>query len=145
MDRTPSDPFRIVVVDDEPSIRYGLRLRLDSEPDLQVVGETANGTEAIELVRQLGPDLVLMDLRLPGPDGFRATTALRRMCPSTPIVILTLYDNMAVRRQARRAGANDFVSKHDGEAALIASVRRVLTGLHERATATSGPSTDEAT
>lgn len=127
MDRSPSDRFRIVVVDGESSIRRGLQIRLDTEPDLQVVGTTATGSEAIELLRELQPDLVLIDVPLPTTGGFDATTALRRAFPTIPVVMLTLYDEASVRQQAREAGAAAFVSKHDGDAALLHAVRHQLT------------------
>ena len=126
MDRSPTGPFRIVIVDDEPSIRRGLQIRLDTEPDLQVVGTTATGAQAIELVRDLRPDLVLMDVRLPAMDGFAATTARRRACPAIPVVLLTLYDDVAARHKAAQVGAAAFVSKHEGDAALLRAVREQL-------------------
>ena len=126
MDDSPSGRFRIVVVDDESSIRRGLQIRLDTEPDLKVVGTTATGAEAIELVRQLQPDLVLMDVRLPAMDGFDATTALRRTYPTVPVVMLSLYDDAAARQRARESGAAAFVSKHDGDSALLRVLRHHL-------------------
>lgn len=133
MHDSPSGPCRIVVVDDESSIRQGLQIRLDTEPDLQVVGTTATGAEAIELVRTLQPHLVLMDARLPAMDGFAATTALRGAFPSIPVVMLTLHDDAATRRKAREAGAAAFVSKHDGDSTLLRTLRHQL---HDTATPT---------
>ena len=126
MKDTPQSACRIVVVDDESSIRRGLKIRLDTESDLRVVGATATGAQAVELVRALQPDLVLMDVRLPGMDGFDATAALRRAFPSIPVVMLTLYDDTATRQQARDAGAAALVSKHDGDAALLRVLREQL-------------------
>lgn len=126
MDGSPSPRFRIVVVDDERSIRRGLQIRLETEPDMEVVGTSATGAEALALVERLQPDLVLMDVRLPGLDGFDATTALRRTCPGTPVVLLSLYDDAASRRRAQQAGAAAFVSKHDGDGALLRTLRHQL-------------------
>ena len=128
MDGSPSGRRRIVVVDDESSVRHGLQLRLDTEPDLEVVGTTATGADAIELVRRLQPDLVLMDVRLPAMDGFAATTALRRTYPTIPVVMLSLYDDAATRTMAREAGAAAFVSKHDRDSALLRTLRHQLHG-----------------
>ena len=126
MKDTRSTPFRIVVVDDEPSIRRGLKIRLDTEHDLHVVGATATGAQALELVRELRPDLVLMDVRLPVVDGFDTTRALRRSFPSIPVVMLTLYDDATARQKAHEAGAAALLSKHDGDTALLHVLRQQL-------------------
>ena len=145
MDGSPSGPFRIVVVDDESRVRRGLQIRLDTEPDLQVVASCATGEEAIELVRELRPDLVLMDVRLPTMDGFDTTMALRRTSPAIPVVMLTLHDTAAARRQALQAGAAAFVSKHDGDAVLLRAVRQQLTDVAAAPTRASRPSPRTAT
>ena len=127
MDRSPSDRFRIVVVDGEPCIRHGLQIRLDTEPDLRVVGTAATGSEALELVRERRPDLVLIDVPLPATGGFAAIAALGSASPSVPVVVLTLYDDAETRQRANAAGATALVSKHDGDTALLRAIRHHLT------------------
>lgn len=126
MDGSSSGTARIVVVDDEANVRVGLKLRLDTEPDLEVIGTAATGAEAIGLVRRLRPDLVLMDVRLPAMDGFETTAALRRTCPTVAVVMLSLYDEVTTRQRAREVGAAAFVSKHDGDHALLRTIRHQL-------------------
>ena len=118
-----SNPIKIVLVDDQPQVRMGMRMRLALEPDLAVVGEAGDGRSALELVPELRPDVVLMDVAMPGMDGMTATAALREVAPESAVVILSLYDNTAMRAQARVAGAVSFVAKHDGDLPLLSAIR----------------------
>jgi DNA-binding NarL/FixJ family response regulator len=123
--------IRLLLVDDRPAIRRGLRIWLALEPNMEVVGEASDGAEAISLARALHPDVVLMDVEMPGMDGVSATAALRSVVPQSAVVILTLYDDAATRTRAREAGAAAFVAKHRIEETLLAEIRRVAMA-HEK-------------
>lgn len=118
-----STPIKIVLVDDQPQVRMGMRMRLGIEPDLDVIGEAGDGRAALALIPELRPDVVLMDVAMPGMDGMTATAALREVAPDSAVVILSLYDNTAMRAQARVAGAVNFVAKHDGDVPLLLAIR----------------------
>jgi DNA-binding NarL/FixJ family response regulator len=99
-------------------------MRFALEPDLEVVGEAGDAVEAITLARALRPDVVLMDVEMPGVDGIAALAALRQAAPHSTVVIFTLYDVDAMRARARDAGAAAFVAKHETEETLLAAIRR---------------------
>jgi DNA-binding NarL/FixJ family response regulator len=122
-------PIRVFLVDDEPTVRRGLRMQLELEADMAVVGEAADGRAAIEQLATTTPDVVLMDLQMAGVDGLSATSALRVHQPSLPVVILSLHDGLRTRSEALAAGARAFVSKHDPAGVLLATIRRVATEL----------------
>src|SRR5215218_7362078 len=106
-----SEPIRILVADDHAVVRQGLRLFLDLQPDLAVVGEASDGAEAVERVRDLRPDLVVMDLVMPGTDGVRATRALRTVSPETKVLVLTSFADDEHVVAALQAGAAGYVLK----------------------------------
>jgi DNA-binding NarL/FixJ family response regulator len=116
--------IRLLLVDDQPAVRRGLRMRFALESDLEVVGEAGDATEAILLARALRPAVVLMDVEMPGVDGIAAIAALRQAAPHSTVVIFTLYDEDAMRARAREAGAAAFVAKHQTEETLLAAIRR---------------------
>ncbi len=116
---------RLLIVDDQPSVRQGLRMFLELEPDIEVVGEAGDGREALDLASSLRPDVVLMDARMPTMDGFAATAALRHEMPGCKIVVLSLYDDPDTRARALSSGAAAFVPKHRVEDALLSTVRRL--------------------
>jgi len=118
-------PIRVLLVDDRPTVQTGLKIWLSLESDLEVVGEASDGSEAISLTQALRPDVVLMDVEMPGMDGISATAALRSVAPRSAVVILTLHDDAATRTRAREAGAAAFVAKHQMEETLLAEIRRV--------------------
>ena len=117
-------PIRLLLVDDQPAVRRGLRMRFALEPDLEVVGEAGGVAEAISLARALHPDVVLMDVEMPGVSGIAAIATLRRVAPHSTVVIVTLYDDAATRTRAQEAGAAAFVAKHRMEETLLAEIRR---------------------
>ncbi len=119
----------IVLVDDQATVRRGLRMRLTMEADIEVVGEAGSGEAALRLVRSLSPDVVLMDVEMPGMDGIDATAALRAAAPQVAVVILSLYDDARTRARAREAGAAAFVAKHQAKTTLLTTIRRVVSGI----------------
>ena len=117
-------PIRLLLVDDQPAVRRGLRMRFALEPDLEVIGEAGDATEAISLAQTLGPDVVLMDVDMSDIDGILAIAMLRQVAPHSTVVIFTLYDDAAMRARVRGAGAAAFVAKHQTEEALLVAIRR---------------------
>ena len=123
-----TDPIRVLLVDDQPLIRLGFRMVLDAEPDVEVVGEAADGAEAIAQVAAIGPDVVLMDVRMPGTDGIAATDAIVRSHPATRVLVLTTFDLDEYAFAAIRAGASGFLLKDAERHELVAAVRAVHRG-----------------
>ncbi|MFD5426948.1 response regulator [Streptomyces sp. NPDC127084] len=121
--------MRVVLADDERMVRTALRVIIDAEPDLDVVGEASTGAEAVSLVRRLRPDVVLMDVRMPEVDGIRATERLlRTVDPAPRIVVVTTFENDSYVYDALRAGAAGFLLKRCGAQHLVAAVRLVARG-----------------
>ncbi|MGH1504270.1 MAG: response regulator [Acidimicrobiales bacterium] len=140
------DAVRVLLVDDQAMLRGGLRLIIDNEHDLVVVGEAGDGDEALRLVRSARPDVVLMDIQMPVMDGLAATPLLLAEAPDTKVLVLTTFETDDYIFDALRAGASGFLLKNAppedlldairvvarGEALLSPSVtRRVITGLNE--------------
>ena len=116
--------IKLMVVDDEPRVRNGLRMWLALESDVDVVGEAGDGTDALALARTLRPDVVLMDVAMPGMDGLATTAAFRANRPDSAVVMLSLHDDDATRAQAKAAGACAFVGKHEAADTLLTVIRR---------------------
>ncbi|WP_055525687.1 response regulator transcription factor [Streptomyces graminilatus] len=122
-------PITVLLVDDEPLVRAGLRAVLGAQPDIDVVGETADGAAAIPLVRQLRPDVVAMDVRMPLMDGIEATRAILRTVPEPPkILVVTTFENDEYVYEALRAGADGFLLKRARPAEIVHAVRLVAEG-----------------
>ncbi len=115
----------LVIADDQGMVRAGFRSLLEAEPDLEVVGDAANGEEAVEVVRRLRPDVVLMDIRMPVLDGIAATRRLVDEQPATKVLVLTTFDLDEYVFEALRAGASGFLLK-DAPAEELASAIRVV-------------------
>jgi len=115
--------IRLLLVDDQPAVRRGLRMRLALEPDFLVAGEAEDGVAALALMPILRPDIVLMDAQMPRMDGIIATVALRAAYPNAAVVILSLHDDQATRKQATAAGATAFLSKQASDTTLMAVLR----------------------
>lgn len=122
------EPIRILVADDHAVVRQGLRLFLDLQPDLTVVGEASDGAEALEQVKALRPDLVLMDLSMPGTDGVQATRALRAELPETKVLVLTSFTDDEHVVAALQAGAAGYLLKDSRPEEVADAVRSVSRG-----------------
>jgi DNA-binding NarL/FixJ family response regulator len=123
-----SERIRIIVVDDQAIVREGLVTVLSLLPDIEVLGEGANGAIAVELVERLRPDVVLMDLRMPVLDGLAATKQIVAEHPEVAILILTTFADEASVIDALRAGARGYLTKDAGRAEVAAAVRAVAQG-----------------
>ncbi len=120
--------IRVLLADDQALVRGGLRLILDAESDIDVVGEAADGEAAVELALETAPDLVLMDIRMPVLDGIEATRRLISALPSTRVVMLTTFDLDDYVVDAFRAGASGFILKTAPPPQLVAAIRTVHIG-----------------
>lgn len=123
-----STPIRILVADDHPVVRAGLVALIEAAGDLEVVGTASTGLEAVDVARALSPDVVLMDLRMPGLDGDEATARIVGADPRTRVVILTTYESDDAILSAIEAGASGYLLKAAPEAELLAGIRAVAAG-----------------
>jgi DNA-binding NarL/FixJ family response regulator len=141
----------VLLVDDQALVRGGLRLIVEAEPDLQVVGEAADGAEAVALAARLHPEVVLMDVRMPVLDGITATQRLLHRVPQAKVIMLTTFDLDEYVLDAFRVGASGFVLKTAPPGQLVAAIRTIVLGeallapastrkLIERATRRTTPS-----
>ncbi|WP_327072157.1 response regulator transcription factor [Kitasatospora purpeofusca] len=119
---------RVLLVDDEELLRLAFGMILRAEPDMEPVGEAADGAAAVELARRLRPDVVLMDVRMPGTDGIEATRLLLREVPGTRVLVLTTFDLDAYAFEALRAGASGFLLKNSRPEELLGAIRDVARG-----------------
>ncbi len=122
--------LRILIVDDHGVMRAGLRALLNAEVDLDVVGEAATSDEALQQVSRLRPDIVLMDISMPGSagNGIEATRRLRELAPNTRVLILTMHEDKGLLREAIRAGASGYILKRAAEAELKNALETVAQG-----------------
>ncbi|BDH05084.1 response regulator transcription factor [Streptomyces seoulensis] len=122
-------PVTVLLVDDEPLVRAGLRAVLGAQPDIEVVGEAADGAAVIPLVRSLRPDVVAMDVRMPLLDGIEATRAVLRTVPDPPkILVVTTFEDDEYVYEALRAGADGFLLKRSRPEEIVHAVRLVAAG-----------------
>ncbi|MGW2648515.1 response regulator [Streptomyces sp. NPDC001393] len=119
---------RVVLADDQPLVRSGLRVIMADHPDLEVVGEAATGAEAVQLVRDASPDVVVMDIRMPGMDGIEATRLITADSATTRVLVLTTFDEDDHVYGALRAGASGFVVKDMALDDILAAIRVVAAG-----------------
>jgi DNA-binding NarL/FixJ family response regulator len=121
-------PVRVVLADDQEMVRAGLRMLIDFQPDLEVVGEAADGLEAVEVVTRLRPDVVLMDVRMPRCDGIEAARRVLATVPDVAVVVLTTFDEDASLAEALRAGVSGFLLKTAPPEQLLHAIRTVAAG-----------------
>ncbi|WP_327069418.1 response regulator transcription factor [Kitasatospora sp. NBC_01250] len=120
--------IRVLLVDDQPLLRVAFTLVLDSQPDLAVAGEAEDGAQAVRLVLEHRPDVVLMDVRMPGMDGIEATRRIVEESPDTKVLIMTTFDLDEYAFAALRAGASGFMLKNAQPAELLSAIRSVAAG-----------------
>lgn len=120
--------IRVLIAEDHAIVREGVRLILSAQPDMDVVGEATNGLEAVELADRLRPDVVCMDLSMPGIGGIEATRRIRRVLPSAAVLALTVHDSDEYFFEMLQAGASGYVLKGASGTDLVAAVRSVAGG-----------------
>ena len=123
-----SQPIRVLLVDDHAVVRSGLAGFLLAFDDLKLVGEAASGEEAVSLCRQVQPDVVLMDLMLPGMDGAEATRAIRERCPDIKVIVLTSFQEEELVQRALQAGAISYLLKNVSVDELAEAIRAAVAG-----------------
>ncbi|MGD9932907.1 MAG: response regulator transcription factor [Dehalococcoidia bacterium] len=117
--------IRVLVADDEATVRRGLRMQLHTESDIEVVGEAWDRDSAVALTDRLRPDVVVMDVRMPrGIEGIEAAGILRERFPATPVIVLTMHDDARTRAQSAEVGAVAFVAKGEPCTRLVDAIRR---------------------
>jgi two-component system response regulator NreC len=120
--------LRVIIVDDHAVLRTGLRLLLDAESDIEVVGEAKNGQEAIPLVQEIKPDVIILDLTMPGLGGLNTLEELRRLFPFCRVLVLTMHKDEGYLRRALAAGAMGYVLKQSDDQELLVALRAVARG-----------------
>jgi two-component system response regulator DegU len=118
--------IKLLLVDNETTVRQGLRMRLALEPDFTIVGEAENGIEALKLAQAVQPDVVVMDVEMPEMDGITAAKGLQSMSPPVTVVMSSIHDDARTRSRAKAAGAAAFVGKQEGVELLIDTIRQVV-------------------
>ncbi len=120
--------MRVLIVDDHPVTRDGLRSALSTSEDVEVVGEATNGEEAVAAVKELSPEVVFMDVRMPGMDGLEATRVIRDIAPDTKVILFTIEESRAAIADAIRAGVSGYLLKDVSASELIQAARLALEG-----------------
>ncbi len=123
-----NDTIRVLIADDHGLVRNGLRLMLEDEPDMLVVGEAGDGAEALELADELEPDVILLDISMPPPDGIEVARRLRDKHCRSRVLMLTMHEDPDLVREAREAGATGYLLKRAAADDLIVAVRTVAGG-----------------
>lgn len=123
-----SDPIRILLADDHAVMRTGLRLILERQPDFSVIGEAADGRQAVALALQNHPDVIVMDVTMPNLNGIEATRQICAALPQTGVVMLSMHSDEAYVLRALKAGARGYLLKESAESDLIAAIRAVKAG-----------------
>ncbi|HEC21959.1 MAG TPA: response regulator transcription factor [Chloroflexi bacterium] len=123
-----SRPIRLILVDDHDVVRSGIRALLDAQGDMEVVGEAASGVEAMEVVKELQPDVVLMDISLPDMDGMEVTRRVKQCCQTTAVLALTIHEGREYFFEMLNAGASGYVPKSAAPEELMLAIRAVARG-----------------
>jgi len=116
-------PIRLLLADDHAVVRSGLRLLLEAQPDMAIVGEAENGADAIRRAGELAPDVVLMDIEMPGMNGIEATRRIKAQSPATAVLALTMYEDDQYFFEMLRAGASGYVPKRAAPDELVSAIR----------------------
>lgn len=122
------DPIRVLISDDHTILRSGLKMLLNAEADIEVVGEATTGEEAVRLSEQLHPDLVLMDISMPGMGGIDATAEIKKQHPEIKVLMLTMHENEAYLFRTIKAGGSGYVLKKAADTELIDAIHQVIQG-----------------
>jgi two-component system response regulator NreC len=128
MEKPNQGKIRVLVVDDHTIVREGVRLLLEAQPDIEVVGEAADGRDALNLVRRFQPDLIVMDIQMPNLNGLEATRAVKQEFPQIRVIGLTMYESDEYFFQLLNAGASGYVLKKAASADLLAAIRAAHAG-----------------
>lgn len=120
--------IRVLIADDHAILRAGLRMLIDSQPDMKVIAEAPNGEDAVRLARAERPDVVILDITMPGGGGLRAVPEILKVCASTRVLLLTMHEEPAYLRTALASGAAGYVLKKSVDANLLAAIRSVHKG-----------------
>ncbi|MFO7274279.1 MAG: response regulator transcription factor [Bacillota bacterium] len=120
--------IRVLICDDHMMVREGVRMVLQSEPDIELVGEAGRGEEAVELTKQLKPDVVIMDISLPDISGIEATKLIKEAVPETKVIGLTMHEEEPYVLEFLRAGADAYIVKRSAAADLVGAIRAVMQG-----------------
>jgi DNA-binding NarL/FixJ family response regulator len=123
-----ANPLRILVADDHATVRQGLKLLIDSQPDMRVVGEAADGDAVVQQAEALKPDIIVMDISMPGMNGLMATRAVKREQPAVVIVALTRHEDDTYLEELLRAGASGYVLKQSAPLEFLQAIRAVAAG-----------------
>ena len=126
--RSTTSKIRVLLADDHTILRAGLRMMIDAQPDIEVVGEASDGRQALNEAQRLQPDIVLMDITMPEMNGIEATRQIKRAMDSTRVLILTMHENEEYLFQVLRAGASGYILKEAAGAELISAIRIVCSG-----------------
>ena len=121
-------PIRVLIADDHAVLRSGLRMLLEAQPDIEIAGEAGDGTQVVQQARELQPDVVLMDLTMPGPHSGEVIRQVLRVAPKTRVLILTMHDDPAYLAAALAAGAAGYVVKKVANSELLIAIRAVHAG-----------------
>ena len=120
--------IRVLIVDDHAIVRAGLRMLINPQPDMEVVGEVADGHEALRQAREANPDVLTLDLTMPGGGGLKTLEGLRQACPQTRVLVLTMHEDPSYLRAVLAAGGLGYVAKSAVDGELLAAIRSVAQG-----------------
>lgn len=123
-----SDPIRIVLADDHAVLRAGLKALLEAQPDMQVVGEAGDGAQVVQVALARRPDVILLDINMPGVNGLEALARLRQSAPASRVLVLTMHDDQSYLRQVLAAGGAGYVLKQAADQELLTAIRTVHAG-----------------
>jgi two-component system response regulator NreC len=126
--REPSDPLRVLLADDHVTVRHGLKLLIDGQPDMKVVSEASDGAAAVQRALEIKPDVVVMDISMPGMNGLVATRTLKQQQPELAIVTLTRHGDDAYLQELLRAGVSGYVLKQSAPSELLQAIRVAAKG-----------------